>query len=92
MLNALTGLNEVLHTARDVARLAGVSIATVSRVANGGGNVSCKTRSRVLTAISRLQFCPNAHAAALGRANGGIPRKRRIHVSAPVRREGKADF
>lgn len=63
-------------TARDVAELARVSVATVSRVLSGTGNVSCKPRARVLSAISRLQYCPNAYAVELGRANGGIPRKR----------------
>lgn len=65
-------------TVKDVAGLAGVSEATVSRVVNGVGNVSSKTRMRVLTAVSKLQYCPNAHAAELGRANGGIPRKRGV--------------
>jgi hypothetical protein len=65
-------------TVKDVARLAGVSHATVSRVVNGAGNVSSKTRTRVLTAVSNLQYCPNAHAAELGRANGGISRKRGV--------------
>jgi predicted transcriptional regulator len=63
-------------TVKDVARLAGVSQATVSRVVNGANNVSGKTRTRVMTAVSNLQYCPNAHAAELGRANGGISRKR----------------
>ena len=76
MINAITGLNVVSCTIKDVARLAGVSIATVSRVANGGGNVSGKTRTKVLTAISRLQYCPDPHAVHLGRANGRIPKKR----------------
>jgi hypothetical protein len=51
----------------------------VSRVANGAGNVSVKTRTKVLTAISRLQYFPNAHAAELGRSKGGAGRKRREH-------------
>jgi hypothetical protein len=68
-------------TVRDIARLAGVSTATVSRVVNGSGAVSRKTRTNVLTAISRLQYCPSVHAAELGRQNGGIPRKRGIYVS-----------
>lgn len=64
-------------TVKDVARLAGVSHATVSRVVNGATNVSRTTKAKVLSAISRLQYCPNAHAAELGRANGGLARKRR---------------
>lgn len=65
-------------TVKDVARLSGVSQATVSRVVSGAGNVSNKTRIRVLNAVSKLRYCPNAHAAELGRANGGISRKRGV--------------
>jgi hypothetical protein len=43
-------------TLRDVAQLSGVSTATVSRVINRAGNVSSKTRSKVLSAISRLKY------------------------------------
>src|SRR5580698_4122256 len=46
-------------TVKDIANLAGVSIATVSRVTNEAGNVSHETRSKVLWAISTLQYCPN---------------------------------
>ena len=71
-------------TIRDVARLAGVSTATVLRVANGASNVTGKTRTKVSAAISELQYCSNAHAAELGRAKGGIPRTRRAYVPALV--------
>jgi transcriptional regulator with XRE-family HTH domain len=66
------------NTVKDVARLAGVSSATVSRVVNGASNVSTRTRKRVMTVVSQLQYSPNAHAAELGRANGGISRKRGV--------------
>jgi LacI family transcriptional regulator len=82
----LSGSNVMSSTMKDVALLAGVSIATVSRVTNGAENVSGKTRTRVMTAISKLQYCPNVHAAELGRANGGIPRKRGIQPIASTRR------
>jgi DNA-binding LacI/PurR family transcriptional regulator len=67
-------------TVKDVAQLAGVSVATVSRVVNGATNVSLPTKDKVLTAISRLQYCPNTSAAELGRAGSGIPKIRRTHV------------
>lgn len=63
-------------TVKDVARLAGVSTATVSRVANGANTVSDETRTKVLSAISKMAYRPNVHAAALGRASGGVPRSR----------------
>lgn len=69
-------------TVRDVARMAGVSHATVSRVVNGSGSISHKTRTKVLNAVSSLQYYPNAHAAELGRANGGIARKRVVQADA----------
>jgi transcriptional regulator with XRE-family HTH domain len=68
-------------TIKDIAKKVGVSTATVSRVMNGNDNVSCETRTAVQSAISRLRYCPNSHAAALGRANGHGPRKRRIQAS-----------
>src|ERR1700739_3227701 len=49
-------------TIRDVARAAGVGIGTISRVLNSNSQVSRKTRVRVLEAISRLRFRPNAQA------------------------------
>jgi hypothetical protein len=75
-IHAPSGLNSASCTVRDVARLAGVSTATVSRVTNGASNVSCDARTKVLAAISKLRYRPNAHAAELGRANAGIRRNR----------------
>lgn len=43
----------------EVARAAGVSQQTVSRVVNGHPNVSERTRARVLDAIRELGFRPN---------------------------------
>src|SRR5246127_2344370 len=49
-------------TIRDVARTAGVGVATISRVLNSSPLVSKATRARVLEAIRRLGFRPNAQA------------------------------
>ncbi len=43
---------------RDVARMANVSIATVSRVINGSENVSEETRKKVLNAMKKLNYKP----------------------------------
>jgi DNA-binding LacI/PurR family transcriptional regulator len=43
-------------TIKDVARLAGCGIATVSRVLNETGSASADTRERVLKAAEALQF------------------------------------
>jgi LacI family transcriptional regulator len=52
-------------TIYDVAREAGVSMATVSRVVNGNPNVKPTTRKKVLAAIERLGYRPNAVARGL---------------------------
>ncbi|MEJ2288729.1 MAG: LacI family DNA-binding transcriptional regulator [Deinococcales bacterium] len=49
----------------DVARLAEVSPATVSRVLNGSARVSAALRRRVESAASSLGYRPNPHARAL---------------------------
>jgi DNA-binding LacI/PurR family transcriptional regulator len=50
---------------RDVARVAGVSHQTVSRVFKDDAKVSAQTRTRVLAAAAQLDFRPNAFARAL---------------------------
>lgn len=52
-------------TIYDVAREANVSMATVSRVVNGNPNVKPATRKKVLDAIERLGYRPNAVARGL---------------------------
>ena len=49
----------------DVARAAGVSVATVSRVVNGNYPVKSETRERVQAAIEALQYVPNVQAREL---------------------------
>ncbi len=49
----------------DVARLAGVSLSTVSNVLNHPTRVEASTRTRVEAAISELGFTPNRNARAL---------------------------
>ena len=50
----------------DIAKKANVSIATVSRVLNTKGNVSQKTKERVLAVIEELGYTPNIFARGLG--------------------------
>ncbi|MEI9852313.1 MAG: LacI family DNA-binding transcriptional regulator [Sphingomonas sp.] len=52
-------------TVQDVARAAGVSAMTVSRVVNGGANVRATTRAAVLDAIEKLNYSPNSAARSL---------------------------
>jgi len=55
----------------DVARLAGVSITTVSRVINKVGAVKEKNRAKVMNAVKELKFQPSifAQRLATGRSN-----------------------
>lgn len=52
-------------TIRDVARSAGVSIATVSRVFNGSPSVSQETYRRVQNIATRLDYWPHSGARSL---------------------------
>ncbi len=52
-------------TIKDVAKLAGVSISTVSRVMNDSKPVSPESRRKVLDAIRKLDFKPNELARSL---------------------------
>ena len=56
-------------TIRDVARHAGVSVATTSRVLTGKDVVNPQTRSRILTVMEELGFSPSpaARRLSLGR-------------------------
>ncbi|RRJ65169.1 LacI family transcriptional regulator [Paenibacillus oralis] len=51
----------------DVAKLAGVSISTVSRVINKSGYVSSKTEAKVNKAMETLQFVPSITAQNLAK-------------------------
>lgn len=56
-------------TIRDVARRAGVSHQTVSRVLNGSRRVRSETRQAVEAAIAELGFRPNAIARSMARGH-----------------------
>jgi len=53
------------HTMREVARRAGVSLATVSRVLNNTQYISEDTRQRVLAAVREFNYFKNVHARRL---------------------------
>ena len=54
-----------MSTIRDVAKLAGVGIGTVSRVLSGKGSVSPKTLLKVNEAMESLNFTPSSAARSL---------------------------
>jgi LacI family transcriptional regulator len=55
----------VTATIKDVARAAGVSVASVSRAINGHESVTETTRTRILDVASRLRYVPHAGARSL---------------------------
>src|SRR5664279_4176593 len=52
-------------TIKDVARLAGVAVATVSRAVNGHSNVTARTREHVMGVVERLRFVPSTAARSM---------------------------
>jgi len=67
-----------LPTIYDVAKLAGVSISTISRVMNAPNKVNKTTRAKVFEAIDELGFVPKAEARARALRRSG-----RIGVLTP---------
>ncbi|GGS60485.1 LacI family transcriptional regulator [Streptomyces griseoviridis] len=67
------GAEDRPSTITDVAREAGVSVATVSRTLAGNYPVSEETRARVMAAVKSLHYVVNVHAKALsGRVAGPV--------------------
>jgi DNA-binding LacI/PurR family transcriptional regulator len=63
--NSSTGPRSRAVVMADVAKLAGVSLQTVSRVINDSPHVRSDTRDRVLDAMRKLEYRPNSMARAL---------------------------
>jgi LacI family transcriptional regulator len=59
-------------TLEDVARYAGVSRSTVSRVINGEANVNEETRNRVKAVIQKINFQPNLAARGLAAGHTNV--------------------
>jgi LacI family transcriptional regulator len=56
-----------MKTINDVAQMAGVSVATVSKVFNGRKGVSEETRQRIINIAEELDYFPNHSASQLAR-------------------------
>lgn len=69
-----------MATQKEVAKLAGVSFITVSRVVNNEGNVKEETRKRVEEAIRQLGYFPSHAGKALNSGRNGT-----IGVMTPAR-------
>jgi len=55
----------------DIAKLAGVSITTVSRVINDQKKVRQEIKTRILSIIAQYNYQPNPYAQYLGRRKNG---------------------
>lgn len=76
---------QIIVTRKEVARLAGVSEATISRVLNGVGPLKERTRLKVLQAAKQLNYHPNAIAQSFARRRSGnlgvvLPFVPKIHL------------
>jgi DNA-binding LacI/PurR family transcriptional regulator len=60
------------HTMREVAKKAGVSPATVSRVLNDTEYISDETRRRVLNVVREFNYFKNVHAKRLATGRSDI--------------------
>jgi len=74
-----------LTNRKEVAKLAGVSEATVSRVLNGVGPMKEETRQRVLQAAKQLNYELNAVASSFARGRSGnlgvvLPHVPKVHL------------
>lgn len=61
-----------IYTIRDIARKAGVSVTTVSRVLNNRPDVSEKTQEKVRRVMAECHFVGNANARGLKQADGDM--------------------
>ena len=57
---------------KDIARLAGVSASTVSRVINQSGYVNEKTRITIEKIMKQLDYVPNRNAVSLKTGRTGF--------------------
>jgi len=65
------GATDGMTTIRDVAKKAGLSVATISAVINNKPGVSAKSKAKAKAAIDELQYVPNRAAQALSNSRGG---------------------
>lgn len=74
-------------TINDVAKAAGVSKRTVSRVINNAPSIKAETRRKVLEVIEELDYTPNVLAQRLARGQTGIMGVFAYEQAFPLERE-----
>jgi LacI family transcriptional regulator len=70
-------------TIRDVAKQAGVSVASVSYVLNGIEKITSETKERILSAIDQLDYKPSLTARCLSKGDSKL-----IGISLPITEKG----
>ena len=68
---------------KEVAKLAGVSVATVSKALNNYREVSDETKARILHIVNELGYIPNSSARALSTKRSqliGIVYSEHLHI------------
>ena len=78
-MDKMTAETKKRITIKDVARVAGVSLSTVSGVLNGVNEFSEKTKKKIWDATHSLNYVPNSQARQL-RASNGSNEKRKTGV------------
>ena len=68
----------------DVAKFAGVSKNTASRVLNNRGYISAETRQKVMHAIKELNYHPNETARNLLKGKSGLIGLLVPNISTPI--------
>ena len=71
---------------REIAKRAGIGIATVSRYFNDSGYVSEESREKIRKAVEELDYTPNALARAIFKKNTKIDTKVKPIVMAKVKK------
>ena len=61
-----------MATLKDVAKLSGVTVTTISRMLNKRANVSDKTRAKIEAAMQELDYQPNEIAQSLIKKKSNI--------------------
>ena len=56
-------------TIKDVAKAAGVSVSTVSKILNNSGSISQNTINRVNSVITELHYTPNSRAVSFAKGS-----------------------
>jgi len=77
---------------RQVAKAAGVSTATVSRVINGTGPVKPETRDKVMSVVQQLGFYPNQLGQKLRNSQSGMLLVLASNIANPYCRGGSTGY